>query len=264
MESVEVGGLRVAFQRRGDGPCLLLLHSAVSDSRVWRVELESLSDVFTVVAWDAPGCGGSSDPPEYFRLPEYAECLEQFISALGLGRPHLLGHSWGSALALELYRLRPGIVRSLVLVGGYAGWAGSLPPDEVAHRLEFALRIADLPPGTFEPGSMPGLFSDAMPENRRSELATIMSEIHPAGTRTMAYALAEADLRDLLPRIEAPTLLIYGDADERSSLDVANELHAAIPGSELTVMPGLGHECYLESAEAFDTEVRSFLLKLEF
>ena len=132
MEYVDVVGLRVAFQRRGEGPCLLLLHGAVSDSRVWRLELESLSDVFTVVAWDAPGCGESSDPPEHFRLPEYAECLDQFISALGLERPHLVGHSWGSALALELYRLRPSIVRSLVLVGAYAGWAGSLPPDEVA------------------------------------------------------------------------------------------------------------------------------------
>jgi pimeloyl-ACP methyl ester carboxylesterase len=101
-----------------------------------------------------------------------------------------------------------------------------------------------------------------MPENRRSELATIMSEIRPAGTRTMAHAIAEADLRALLPRIEVPTLLICGDADKRSPLDIANELHGAIPGSRLTVMPGLGHECYLEAAEAFDTEVRSFLLTL--
>ncbi len=263
MEYVDVVGIRIAFQRRGDGPCLLLLHGAVSDSRVWRVELESLSDVFTVVAWDAPGCGGSSDPPDHFRLSEYAECLDLFISALGLERPHILGHSWGSALALELYRLRPSIVKSLVLVGAYAGWAGSLPPDEVARRLAFALRIADLPPGAFEPASMPGLFSDAMPDNRRSELATIMSEIRPAGTRTMAHALAEADLRDLLHQIEAPTLLIHGDADERSSLDIVNELRTAIPGSKLTVMHGLGHECYMESAEAFDREVRSFLLKLE-
>ena len=263
MEYVEVVGLRIAFQRRGNGPCLLLLHGAVSDGRVWRVELDSLSDVFTVVAWDAPGCGGSADPPEHFRFPDYAECLEQFISALGLEGPHVLGHSWGSALALELYRLHPSIVRSLVLVGGYAGWAGSLPPDQVEQRLEFALRLADRPPGTFDPASMPGLFSDAMPENRRSELVAIMSEIRPAGTRTMALALAEADLRDVLPRIEAPTLLIHGDRDERSSLEIANELHAAIPGSQLTVMPGLGHECYLESAEAFDAVVRGFLLAAE-
>lgn len=262
MEKVEVVGLQIAFQRRGDGPCLLLLHGAVSDSRVWRVELESLSELFTVVAWDAPGCGESSDPPEHFRMPEYAECLGQFIGALGTERLHVLGHSWGSALALELYRQRPSIVRSLVLVGAYAGWAGSLPPDQVALRLEFALRLADLPSG-FDPALMPGLFSDAMPENRKSELATIMSELHPAGTRTMARALAEADLRDVLSRIEAPTLLIHGEADERSSLDMAKEIHAVIPGSQLTVMPGLGHECYLESAEAFDAVVRSFVLQVE-
>jgi pimeloyl-ACP methyl ester carboxylesterase len=263
MEFVELEGLRVAFQRRGTGPCLLLLHGAVSDSRVWRVELDSLSGSFTVVAWDAPGCGASSDPPEHFRLPEYAECLADFVDALGLERVHVLGHSWGSVLALELYQRRPSIVRSLILVGAYAGWAGSLPPEEVARRLESALRIADLPPGTFEPASMPGLFSTAMPEDRASELATIMSEIRPTGTRAMAHALAETDLRDLLPQIEAPTLLLYGDADERSPLSIANELHATIPGSKLALMPGLGHECYLECAEAFDTEVRSFLLELD-
>jgi pimeloyl-ACP methyl ester carboxylesterase len=109
---------------------------------------------------------------------------------------------------------------------------------------------------------MPGLFSDAMPHDRAKELAQIMSEIRPVGTRTMAYALAEADLRDVLPHIDVPTLLLYGDADQRSPLNIARELHAAIPRSTLTVMPGLGHECYLESATTFETEIRKFLLGL--
>jgi pimeloyl-ACP methyl ester carboxylesterase len=263
MDHVEVAGLRIAFRRQGDGQPLLLLHGAVSDSRVWRVELESLSDAFTVVAWDAPGCGGSSDPPEHFRMAEYADGLARFIDALGLERPHVLGHSWGSTLALELYRQRPTLVRSLILVGAYAGWAGSLPPREVEQRLQFALRTADLGPNEFDPASMPGLFSDAMPHDRAEELARIMSEIRPVGTRTMAYALAEADLRDVLPRIDVPTLLLFGDADERSPLNVARELHASIPRSTLTVMPGLGHECYLESATTFETEVRKFLLGVQ-
>jgi pimeloyl-ACP methyl ester carboxylesterase len=259
VDHVDIGELRIAYRRRGDGPPLLLLHGAACDSRVWRVELESLSDAFTVVAWDAPGCGESSDPPDDFRMPEFADCLGRFVDTRGLPAAHVLGHSWGTTVALELYRQRPHLVRSLILVGAYAGWAGSLPPDEVERRLQFALQAADLGPGGFAPTSMRGLFSDVMPADRANELAGVMSEIRPAGTRTMAHALAEADLRDVLPHVEVPTLLIYGDADERSSLHVAQELHDAIPGSKLAVMPGLGHECYLESAVAFEREVRTFL-----
>ena len=143
LEVVNVGGLDIAFRRQGRGPALLLLHGGVSDSRVWRVEIESLSDEFTVVAWDAPGCGASSDPPETFRMADFADCLAGFVEATGLGRPHVLGHSWGATLALELCRRQPSMVASLVLVGAYAGWAGSLPPDEVDRRLGMVVAIAD-------------------------------------------------------------------------------------------------------------------------
>jgi pimeloyl-ACP methyl ester carboxylesterase len=261
MDRVVVNGLEVAFQRQGEGPALMLLHGAVCDSRVWRLALETLSNAFTVIAWDAPGCGQSADPPEQFRLPEFADCLGRFIDTLGLRRPHILGHSWGSALALELYRQRPAMVRSLVLVGAYAGWAGSLPSQEVEQRLQFALRAAELTPGFFAPTSMPGLFSDVMPADTAAELITIMSETRAAGTRTMAYALAEADLREVLPDIDVPTLLLYGDADQRAPLNVARALHARIRRSTLTVLPGLGHECYLESAETFSEEVINFLVE---
>jgi pimeloyl-ACP methyl ester carboxylesterase len=78
----------------------------------------------------------------------------------------------------------------------------------------------------------------------------------------MAHGLAEADLRDVLPTIDVPTLLLHGEADQRSPLRVANALHLAIPRSRLVVMPGLGHECYLESPERFNAEVRGFLWSL--
>ena len=75
----------------------------------------------------------------------------------------------------------------------------------------------------------------------------------------MAHALADADLRDVLPSITVPTLLIYGDADERAPLTVAEDLHRRIPTSRLVVLPGLGHECYLEDPDRFNAEVRTFL-----
>src|SRR5437660_259439 len=129
MDQIEVAGLRVGYRRAGGGPPLVLLHGMLSDGREWRRQLDELSDEFTVVAWDAPGCGRSSYPPETFRMPQYADCLAAFIEALGMGRPHVLGLSFGGALALELYRRHPAIPRSLVLVSAYAGWAGSLPAE---------------------------------------------------------------------------------------------------------------------------------------
>lgn len=67
MDRIDVDGLGIAYRRAGDGSLLALLHGGMSDGRQWRRQLEGLSDEFTVVAWDAPGCGASSDPPETFR-----------------------------------------------------------------------------------------------------------------------------------------------------------------------------------------------------
>lgn len=106
---------------------------------------------------------------------------------------------------------------------------------------------------------MRGLFSKVMSPETVDGLVAIMSEIRPVATRAMAHALAEADLRDVLSTIDVPTLLVYGDADERSPLSVAEDLRDGIPGSRLVVMPGLGHECYLEAPEGFNAEVRRFL-----
>jgi pimeloyl-ACP methyl ester carboxylesterase len=255
----EVAGQHIGFQQAGDGPALLLVHGALSDSRVWERQLAAFSDEFTVIAWDAPGCGQSADPPESFRLAEYADVLGGLIAALGLERAHVLGHSFGGALALELARRQPEVVATLILVGGYAGWAGSLPPAEVERRLAFAVDAADRHADRFDPESMRGLFSDKLPPESAATLRTIMSESRPVATRTMAYALAEADLRDSLASIRVPTLLVHGDADERSTLKVAAHLHRGIPESILVVLPGLGHECYLEDSDRFNAEVRVFL-----
>lgn len=130
METVEVGGLRIAYRRAGSGPVLVPIHGALGDSRDWRRQLEGLSDELTVVAWDAPGCGASDDRP------------------------------------------------------------GAVP---AAPRV--------------------------------------------AGMRAMTRSFADADLRDVLPGIRVPTLLLYGDADRRSPLGtVAAELHRMIPGGTLVLL----------------------------
>jgi pimeloyl-ACP methyl ester carboxylesterase len=259
MRWVEVSGIRIGFEQVGNGPPLILVHGAVSDGRVWQQQLDAFQDEFTVAAWDAPGCGGSADPPESFRLPEYADVLAGLIARLGLGRAHVLGHSFGGALALELARRHLSVVATLILVGGYAGWAGSLSAGEVERRLAFALDAADRLPGGFEPESMPGLFSGRLSLETATALRMIMSDSRPIATRAMAHALAEADLRDALSSLAVPTLVVHGEVDERSPRTVADDLHRRIPTSRLVVLPGLGHECYLEDPDGFNAEVRGFL-----
>jgi pimeloyl-ACP methyl ester carboxylesterase len=70
--------------------------------------------------------------------------------------------------------------------------------------------------------------------------------------------MAEADQRDLLPRIAVPTLLIWGDRDARSPLSIARQFEQAIPASKLVVIPGAGHVSNLERPEPFNDAVREF------
>jgi pimeloyl-ACP methyl ester carboxylesterase len=262
MEHVDIDGLHIAFQRQGEGPPVLLLHGGYGlDSRQWGRQLDVLSDEFTVVAWDMPGHGQSSDPPSTFGMPEYVDCLAGFVDALELDRPHVVGLSFGGGLALALYGRHPAIPRTLVLCGAYAGWAGSLPADVVEERLQRAMREADLPPETWMPAYLPGMLSPSAPADMIDELKSIMLGVHPVGYRTELQGFAKVDLRDVLPTIEVPTLLLWGDADQRSPLPVAETLHAQIPGSTLVLLAGAGHVCNVEAPDQFNDAVREFLHK---
>jgi pimeloyl-ACP methyl ester carboxylesterase len=251
--------MRIAYTRAGSGPALVMVHGAPSDSRIWQWMVPDLSQDHTVIAWDAPGFGESSDIDDSWRAPQFADALAAFVAALGLERPHLVGHSFGTMVALSLFRRHPAVPASLVLVGGYAGWAGSLPPDEVARRLEMFVGMAELGEA-FDPKSYPGLFSALIPADRDAALATTMREnIRPATIRAAGHVGADTDLRPVLPTIDVPTLVLHGDADARSPLANAKALHAAISTSALVVLRKLGHACVVEDPKACAREIRRFV-----
>jgi pimeloyl-ACP methyl ester carboxylesterase len=253
-----VRGLSIAYAKRGSGPALVLLHGFTQDSRVWRPQLEALSQHFTVIAWDAPGAGQSSDPPESFTIGDWADSLAGVLDAERIDRAHVLGLSWGGLLAQEFYRRHPNRVQSLLLVDTYGGWKGSLPAPVPEQRLAACQHDASLPPAEFVPRYLPGMFSDSPPPAARDELAGIMSATHPAGFVLMAKVLAEGDTRELLPTIRVPTLLLWGDADKRAPIAIANQLRDGIPGARLVVLKGAGHVSNLEQPAEFNRVVREF------
>ena len=230
MESIEVGGLRITYERAGSGPPLVLLHGYVGDGpTTWRPQLDGLADA-----------------------------LAGFIAALGLGAPHVAGLSFGGALALALHRRHPEVPKTLVLASAYAGWGGSLPPEVADQRLRQALSLAGLSSDEFVGTLLPSMFSQGTDPDAVEAFEAAIRAFHPTGFRAMARASAE-NLHDVLPGIDVPTLLIYGAEDARAPLSVAEDLEASIPSATLVVLPDVGHVCNIEAPEEFNRAVRRFL-----
>jgi pimeloyl-ACP methyl ester carboxylesterase len=257
VEFVRVNGLEIACERVGEGPPLVLVHGAPADGRLWQPQLAVLADEFTVVAWDEPGAGRSSDLPVGFGLADYADCLAALIQALSVSPAHVAGVSWGGTVALELYRRHPELVATLILADTYAGWKGSLPEQEVKARVAVLHRMLAAPAEEFDP-TPPGLFADDPPPAFGPLLSEIFATVRRESLRTLLSVMPEADQRDLLPRIDAPTLLIWGELDARSPLSVARQFDQAIPDTKLVVIPGAGHLSNLEQPERFNEAVREF------
>ncbi|MFF1294313.1 MULTISPECIES: alpha/beta fold hydrolase [unclassified Streptomyces] len=257
MATVQVGGLEIAYERVGQGPPLVLVHGAAVYARIWQPQLSGLADEFTVVAWDEPGSGRSSGIPPGFGLADYADCLAALIEGLRLGPAHVAGLSWGGTLVLELYRRHPALVRTLLLADTYAGWKGSLPPEEVAARVEGVQRMLALPRDRFDP-TLPGLFAGDPPAEFVPLLDAMARDARPETLGVQLSIMAGTDQNDLLPGITVPTLLLWGELDARSPLSVAHAFRAAIPGAELVVLPGAGHVSNLERPQDFNRAVRAF------
>jgi pimeloyl-ACP methyl ester carboxylesterase len=257
VQVVRSHGLEIAYDRAGEGPPLVFVHGAAEDARTWRPQLAALADEFTVVAWDEPGAGRSSDVPPDFGLADYADCLSTLIEALALGPAHVAGLSWGGTVALELYRRHPERVQTLILADTYAGWKGSLPEAEVRARIAGVEQMVAAGAEEFDP-TLPGLFGAEPSAEVAALLAEIAADVRPQCLWTALSAMAEADLCDVLAQIAVPTLLIWGALDRRSPLSVARQFEQAIRGARLVVIPDAGHVSNLERPDAFNEAVRAF------
>jgi pimeloyl-ACP methyl ester carboxylesterase len=257
MEVLRTSGLEVAYRRAGDGPPLLLLHGAASDGRFWRPQLDALADELTVIAWDEPGAGRSSDRPSDFGLPDYARCLAALIESLELGPAHVAGLSWGGTVALELYRHEPDMVATLILIDTYAGWKGSLPAEEVRARVEGLHAMLAASDEDFDP-SLPGIFGPDPPADAVALVEEMAADVRPAMLESQLLVMAGADQRDVLSRINVPTLLIWGEEDARSPLYVARQFEDAVPDAEVLVIPGAGHCSTLERPEQVNAAILEF------
>jgi len=245
-----VDGTTIHYEIAGEGVPLVLLHGIGSSSYSWRRQLQSLSSDFTVIAWDAPGYGGSSDPPSAITpsMRFYSDRLRGLIDSLGLERIFLLGHSTGGVIAQEFYRAYPDRIRALILsdtrsVGSREGLDERLKAIRTMSPVQLAMERG------------PRLLTRNASRDLVREVISIMSQIRRPGYEFAAIALAESDTRDVIRALAVPTLLIWGSEDE------ITPLWTEVPaGAELKIIPNAGHLCYIEQPEQFNNIVKDFLV----
>jgi 3-oxoadipate enol-lactonase len=244
---------RLHVLREGQGPTLLLLHGIGSSATAWSKQMERLGGDFTCLAPDLPGYGESPDATESGLdaiVTEVADVLD--------GQPaHVLGVSFGALTALSLARNRPDLVTSLVLADATLGRA-YLPVEERQRWLRNREGLAnDLATRSVErAGEIAG--RDATPAVIQ-EIALHMRRARASGYMAVARAIAETDARPWLGGIGQPTLLLYGEDDRVTGIDVSKTLVAQLPNANLLVIPGAGHAPHIEQADRFAHAVREFL-----
>jgi len=131
---------------------------------------------------------------------------------------------------------------------------------DAERRLARCLREVSLPQSEFLSRWLPEFFTGNASIDLKNEMAAIVSDFHPAGFRLMATTLAVNDTTAYLPDFTVPTLLIWGDDDSRSPIEIAFKFRDAMPDAVLEVLAGAGHVSNMEDPEAFNAAVRSFCL----
>lgn len=241
---------------------MFLLHGIGSSGAVFDDQLPLLSEDHHVVAWDAPGYGGSADPDGPLTMDDFADAAADCIRDRFSDGAHVVGMSWGGVIATRLAVRHPELVRGLVLGSSTVG-SGTTPDqaDDMRRRADDLERSG---PEDFAQHRAVRLVSPDADEITRGRAVSLMAQsIRLPGYRYAAESMAATDNTADLGEITSPTLVLWGDGDEVTGRRTAVPLIAGIPGAVGVEIRHAGHLTNLESPENFTTWVSSFALIAE-
>ena len=260
LQSVTVDDRALAWREAGSGPALVLLHGIGSGSQSWRAQLTEFSADYRVIAWDAPGYGGSEplpgdDPPAI----NYAGALAELLSSLDIDRAHIVGHSLGAIMAASFCRMFGMKVASLTLADPAAGYGTAdeaLRQDRLDARLHL---INDLGPEGMARERAHVLLSPNPPADALATVQEVMRGLNPHGYRQATHLLCFGDIYADLEHVSVPTLVMCGSADTVTPEEGCREIAAAVPGAVYKSLAGLGHASYVEGPALFNAPLAEFL-----
>src|SRR4051794_20889092 len=274
---IELHGHQVVYRIAGSGPAVVLVHGMVNSSRHWQAVAARLADRYTVIAPDLIGHGDSATPRGDYSLGAHASVIRDLLSALGIERATVVGHSLGGGVAMVFFWQFPERVERLALVssGGLGRevspllrsaatpGAGGLLAVATHGRVTGGLERAGA--ALRDRGSGLGVQLQAVaralrplggPGARAAFTHTLRAVIDPRGQRVSA-----ADRPDLLDGV--PTLFAWGGGDRPIPVEHGLAAHAAVPHSSFVMLPGAAHFPHLEAPDALAAALREFIATTE-
>ena len=249
---VLIDGLKIEYTEQGSGIPVLLLHGWGSSFDVYKGVMAALGDRCRLVAVNFPGCGKSETMPEPWNLDDYCDFVLKFMAAVGLENPIMIGHSHGGRVILKMTATKLVTPPKIVLLDA----AGLIPKKTFKQKWRAksfkAIKKVLMLPGIRNHSA--GLLDKA-----RKHYGSADYNAAPEVLRKTMVSLVNTDLRDILPNISCPSLLIWGENDTATPLADAKLIEQLIPDAGLCVIEGTGHYSFCERPAQAHAILRSFI-----
>jgi pimeloyl-ACP methyl ester carboxylesterase len=246
------------------GPAVVLVHGYTDNARDWVPMLPYLSKRFRLILVDLRGHGKSSKPECCYTRVDFAYDIKLLLDALSIQRADIVGHSLGSIVAQTFAEFWPERTNRVVLIAS----TGGRPPGFTGPpQFDFAAEIRKLKE-PIDPDSpfMIAWWDSPTPvdpefiRRQRRDSAAIPLKVWLAVLdQGLSSGTAYADLQSTLPRLKAPTLLIWGSKDPIMEEPVRKTLIDALPAARVKIFEGLGHNPFWEDPPGVAAAINSFL-----
>jgi len=249
----------------GKGQAILFIHGLMLASDSWGEQVPRFAATHRVITYDLRGQGRSEKTRDGLGLESLAEDAAALIEKLGVARVHVVAFSMGTFVAMRLAARRPGLVRSLTLIGPSAD--AEEPSNLPRYRALigfvrlFGTRAVTGPLMKILFGKT--FLADPSVRARRSHWRAVVAALPRSLHRAAAASAGRQAIAGLLPAISAPTLVVSGSEDRPISPDRARRVHQGIAGSRFVSVPQTGHAVMIERAEPFNNLLAAFLAEVE-
>lgn len=252
--NINIKNVNLNYESIGEGRTVLILPGWGTTIDVYRSMMNSISEYANVIAFDMPGYGKSGVPEEAWDADQWIDFIIEFIKSQNIKELDLIGHSNGGKLIIKMMS-RPDLdfkVGKIILIGS----AGIVHKKPLKIRLK--VKKYKLGKKVLSMKLVKKLFPNALEKFQKNAGSEDYRNAPPILKQSMVKLLNE-DMREYLPNIKAPTLLLWGEKDTATPIEDAELMEKMIPDAGLVRVAGCSHYVFLEQPAYINNIIKTFL-----